>query len=132
MNLRTEDNVAASECTYQGGFDTIAGEWADAHLAWADFVPTRRVRYDPGAPPLDPSKLRSLGLVLSRFEREGEPNPRYTPGRFALALSTVAAFRAPRPALALLSSAGVERNILAAGLSDAERAAEMPIIQVTD
>ena len=112
----------------QGGFDTIPGEWADAHLAWSDFVPTRRARYDPYAPPLDPAKLRSLGLVLSRFEREGEPNLRYTPGRFALALSTVAAFRSPRPALALLTSAGVERNALA--VSPAERAAELPIIQL--
>lgn len=39
---------------------------------------------DPNAAPLDPSKTRQLGLVLSRFEFNGLANPNYKAGRFSL------------------------------------------------
>ncbi len=44
----------------------------------------KRARVDPASPVLDPSSVRQLGLVLSRFEFNGLPNPNYRPGKFSL------------------------------------------------
>ena len=44
----------------------------------------KRARVDPASPILDPSSVRQLGLVLSRFEFNGLANPNYRPGRFSL------------------------------------------------
>lgn len=44
----------------------------------------KRARVDPNAAPLDPSKTRQFGLVLSRFEFNGLANPNYKAGRFSL------------------------------------------------
>ena len=57
--------------------------------------------------------ISKLGLVLSRFEFNKAPNPRFQAGKFELQIAGgVQAFKAPRPQLVLLSSAGVERNAL--------------------
>jgi hypothetical protein len=57
--------------------------------------------------------ISKLGLVLSRFEFNKMPNPAYHAGPFTLAIEGgISAFRAPRPQLVLLSSAGVERNAI--------------------
>ena len=47
-------------------------------------MPVKRARVDPKAAPLDPSRARQFGLVLSRFEFNGLPNPNYKAGRFSL------------------------------------------------
>ena len=54
------------------------------YLPWRQFVPVKRAKVDPSAAPLDPSKARQFGLVLSRFEFNGLPNPNYKAGRFTL------------------------------------------------
>ena len=53
-------------------------------IPWREFVPVKRARADSAAPNLDASKVRQLGLVLSRFEFNGAANPNYRPGRFSL------------------------------------------------
>lgn len=54
------------------------------YLPWRAFVPVKRARVDPTQPKLDPSRVRQLGLVLSRFEFNGLANPNYRPGKFSL------------------------------------------------
>ena len=54
------------------------------YLPWRQFVPVKRARVDPSAAPLDPSRARQFGLVLSRFEFNGLANPNYKAGRFSL------------------------------------------------
>ena len=53
-------------------------------MPWHEFVPVKRAQYDPAAEPLEPAKVIGLGLVLSRFEYNGLPNQRFTPGSFEL------------------------------------------------
>ncbi len=53
-------------------------------MPWHEFVPVKRAQYDPAAEPLEPAKVIGLGLVLSRFEYNGLPNQRFTPGDFKL------------------------------------------------
>lgn len=62
----------------------LAGEWVVVKLPWHSFVAVQKAKQDPGAPPLDPAKVRQLGLVLSRFHFNGVPNPKYKPGPFKL------------------------------------------------
>jgi hypothetical protein len=65
-------------------FLRCAGQQTTVYLPWRQFVPVKRARVDPNAAPLDPSKARQFGLVLSRFEFNGLPNPHYKAGRFSL------------------------------------------------
>lgn len=61
-----------------------AGRSTTVYIPWRDFVAVKRARVDPAAPKLDPSSVRQLGLVLSRFEFNGLANPNFRPGRFSL------------------------------------------------
>lgn len=54
------------------------------YIPWREFVAVKRARVDPAAPKLDPSSVRQLGLVLSRFEFNGLANPNYWAGKFSL------------------------------------------------
>jgi hypothetical protein len=55
------------EDTYQATFDTLPeGDWTTVFIPWHEFVLVKRARSVPGAPPIDPSRIRQFGLVLSR------------------------------------------------------------------
>ena len=63
FTLRTGD--AFDGIQYQARFTPPAGEWSEQRLPVASFVPTFRGRTVPGAPPLDPARIRALGLMIS-------------------------------------------------------------------
>ncbi len=63
-------------------------------------------KHTPINPPPPPKKKNTN----SRFEFNRAANPYYQPGAFSLKLHEVSAYRAPRPAVVLVSSAGAERN----------------------
>jgi NADH dehydrogenase [ubiquinone] 1 alpha subcomplex assembly factor 1 len=63
FTLRTSDGFDGIQ--YQARFSPPAGEWTDVRLRVEDFVPTFRGRKVPFAPPLDPAKIRALGLMIS-------------------------------------------------------------------
>jgi hypothetical protein len=76
-------------------------------LPWHNFLPVKKAQSDPAGPPLDPSSISKLGLVLSRFEFNKMPNPSYKPGPFTLQIDGgISAFKAPRPAVVAITSAG--------------------------
>ena len=131
VNLKTAANDGKPESTYQAVLDTSAsaGQWATLRLGWHAFVGVTRQMEDPATPPLDPTTVRSLGLVLSRFEFNGLPNYDFTPGDFKLEIESIGGFRATRPALVLLSSAGVERNARIGDDVEA-RKKDIPIVQL--
>ena len=58
-------------------------------------MPVKRASVDPKAAPLDPSRARQFGLVLSRFEFNGLPNPNYKAGRFSLKVPFLPVFAPP-------------------------------------
>jgi len=137
LNVKTARNEGRSESTYQAVLDAASagiapGEWGTLRVAWSEFVPVLRQYEEEGAPPLEPASVRSLGLVLSRFEFNGLPNfsaPVLAGCAFALDLASVSAYAAPRPQLLLISSAGVERNARI-GDDAAKRALDIPIVQL--
>ncbi len=88
--LRTEsgwDTVA-----YSLSFDTTPGEWLTIRCPFADMTPVFRARRQPEAPALDPSQIRSVQLMLSKFEADRELNPTFSPGPFALQIAWIGAY----------------------------------------
>jgi uncharacterized protein YbjT (DUF2867 family) len=135
LNLKTALNDGRSESTYQAVIDTRTASssspdaWTTVRIAWHEFVGVTRQVEDASVPPIDATTIRSLGLVLSRFEFNGLPNYSFRPGAFKLEVAHIAAWAAPRPALVLLSSAGTERNARI-GDDAAARKLDIPIIQL--
>jgi NADH dehydrogenase [ubiquinone] 1 alpha subcomplex assembly factor 1 len=69
FTLRTDDGFDGVQ--YQSRFTPPAGEWQEARLAVASFAATFRGRIVPGSAPLDPDRVRALGLMIS--DRQAGP-----------------------------------------------------------
>jgi Complex I intermediate-associated protein 30 (CIA30) len=65
---------------YQATFDTVAGDWVNLKIPWHEFVPVSKAKVKTDAPPLDTSKISTIGLVYSRFDFNGLSNPNFKPG----------------------------------------------------
>lgn len=63
FTVRTETGFNAPN--YQADFTTKPGEWVEHRLPFKDFVPTFRGRVLTEMPPLNPSKIASLGILIS-------------------------------------------------------------------
>ena len=63
LNLRTED--AFDGVNYQAVFEPPAVAWALVRLPLDEFLPTFRGRSVPGAPPLNPARVRQVGLLIA-------------------------------------------------------------------
>ena len=63
FTARTDDGFDGVQ--YQCRFTPPAGDWSEARLPLRSFVATFRGRPVPGAPPLDPGRVRALGLMTS-------------------------------------------------------------------
>jgi NADH dehydrogenase [ubiquinone] 1 alpha subcomplex assembly factor 1 len=79
LSVRADD--ALDGISYQSPFEAPAGRWTVVRLPLSEFQPTFRGRSVPGAPPLDPARVRQLGLVIA--ERQD--------GSFALGLRSILA-----------------------------------------
>ncbi len=63
FTVRTDDGFDGVQ--YQCRFTPPAGEWTETRLPVESFAATFRGRGVPGAPPLDPGRVRALGLMIS-------------------------------------------------------------------
>ena len=77
LNLRTDD--AFDGVNYQAAFQAPEGTWTLVRLPLTGFRPTFRGRSVPGAPRLDPARVRQMGLMIA--DRQAGP--------FALALRSI-------------------------------------------
>jgi monofunctional biosynthetic peptidoglycan transglycosylase len=69
FTVRTDDGFDGIQ--YQSRFTPPAGEWHEARLPVASFAATFRGRIVPGSAPLDPARVRALGLMIS--DRQAGP-----------------------------------------------------------
>jgi hypothetical protein len=69
FTVRTDDGYDGIQ--YQSRLTPPAGEWADVVLPSAGFVASFRGRPVRGAPPLDMSRVRALGLMIA--DRQAGP-----------------------------------------------------------
>lgn len=88
--LRTEstwDGVG-----YARSFDTVNLEWTTIQIPFSELVPIFRAKTVENAPQIDSDQIRSIQLMLSKFEYDKELNPRFTPGRFSLQIESISAY----------------------------------------
>jgi NADH dehydrogenase [ubiquinone] 1 alpha subcomplex assembly factor 1 len=78
LNLRMADTFDG--VSYQASFQTVADTWAFVALPISAFEPAFRGRRVVDAPPLDPAKVRQIGLMIADKQV----------GRFALAIRRIA------------------------------------------
>jgi uncharacterized protein YbjT (DUF2867 family) len=106
--LRTEsiwDGVG-----YSCSFDTVANTWIDITIPFANLTPVFRAKSVKDCPPIDPSKICSFQLMLSKFEYDGGLNPKFNTGSFTLEIESIKAYGGETfPQFVLVSSAGVTR-----------------------
>ena len=74
------------------GFDAAKGRWETVRLPFRDMAAVFRAKTVAGAPPLDPSSIVSVQLMLSKFESDGKLNPKFSAGPFELLLESIAAY----------------------------------------
>ncbi len=106
--LRTETNWDGIGYCYS--FDTEADTWIDVKIPFTELTPVFRAKTVEDAPRIDANKICSFQLMLSKFEYDGELNPNFSPGAFALEVETIKAYGGQTlPQFVLVSSAGVTR-----------------------
>lgn len=69
-SFRLRTDLLFDGVVYKQDFDTIPGQWIDVELPFANFIPSFRGRPVPDAPPIDPSALYQIGLLISN-KQEG-------------------------------------------------------------
>ncbi len=88
--LRSNDNW--DSIAYSYSFDTQADNWINVFIPFSGLVPVFRAKTLPTAEQLNTSRICSLQLMLSKFEYDGQLNPHFTPGPFALQLQAISAY----------------------------------------
>jgi hypothetical protein len=63
LNLLTDDGL--DSLSYQAGFTPVGVGWQTLRLPLAAFRATFRGREIPGAPALDPARIRQVGLMIA-------------------------------------------------------------------
>ena len=63
LSLLTDDGF--DSLNYQASFTPAGDDWRSLHLPLADFRATLRGREVPDAPPLDPARIRQVGLMIA-------------------------------------------------------------------
>lgn len=106
--LRTETNWDGMGYCYS--FDTQADTWINVKIPFTELIPVFRAKTVKDASTIDVNKICSFQLMLSKFEYDGELNPHFLPGTFALEVETIKAYGGQTlPQFVLVSSAGVTR-----------------------
>ncbi|PSB23887.1 CIA30 family protein [Stenomitos frigidus] len=106
--MRSDDKW--DSIAYSHSFDTTANAWIDVHIPFNTLIPAFRAKTLTDAAPLNANRICSLQLMLSKFEYDGNLNPLFTPGTFALEVQSISAYGRPTmPQFVLVSSAGVTR-----------------------
>jgi hypothetical protein len=88
--LRDQDSW--DSVAYAYSFDTVAGQWTTVSIPFASLVPVFRAKTVQDGRSLNPHRIRSLQLMLSKFEYDGVLNPHFQPGAFQLLVKTIAVF----------------------------------------
>ena len=95
---------------YCYSFDTIYNFPTTIRIPFQDLIPVFRAKTVSEASQIDASKIYSMQLMLSKFEYDGELNPKFEAGSFALQVEQIGAYGGKaKPQFIQVSSAGVTR-----------------------
>lgn len=84
--FRLRTSASFDGVSYQAPLAPPAGEWTEIVIPFTDFEPVWRGRLVADHPPLDPSRITTLGLIVSRQE-----------GRFQLDVTNIRGYRETEP-----------------------------------
>jgi hypothetical protein len=73
-------------------FDTVANEWITVQVPFTQMIPVFRARTLENVS-LNSQTIRSLQLMLSKFEYDRTLNPKFTPGQFSLTIAWIKAYQ---------------------------------------
>ncbi|MGD1938429.1 MAG: CIA30 family protein [Cyanophyceae cyanobacterium] len=101
---------------YAASFNTVENQWITVRVPFSDFRAVFRARTLDDHPPLIGDSVRSLQLMLSKFEYNGELNPSFSPGSFSLKVETLGAYGKCEgsPKVALVGGTQEQRDYLQA------------------
>ena len=95
---------------YCYSFDTFNNRPQTIRVPFDQLIPIFRAKSVPEKGKFNPSQVYSLQLMHSKFEYDGELNPTFSPGLFALEIESIKAYGNPKtPQFIHISSAGVTR-----------------------
>ncbi|NEP18465.1 MAG: CIA30 family protein [Leptolyngbya sp. SIO4C1] len=86
------DSTAWDSVAYAYSFDTPADDWTAVQIPFAEMKPVQRARTVEDYRALEPQRIYSLQVMLSKFEYDRELNPHFSPGEFSLLLQTIEAY----------------------------------------
>jgi monofunctional biosynthetic peptidoglycan transglycosylase len=66
--FRLKIDASFDGVSYQVQIEPPAGEWTEISVPFTDFIPVYRGRVVRDHPPLDPSRIATFGLIISRQE----------------------------------------------------------------
>ncbi len=114
---------------YSYSFDTVSNNLMSVRIPFADLIAVFRAKTLKDAAPIDRSQICSFQLMLSKFEYDGELNPKFEPGGFALQLESLKAYGGVKKSrFVLISSAGVTRP----GRPGIDLESEPPAVRLND
>ncbi|MGB7416283.1 MAG: CIA30 family protein [Thermosynechococcaceae cyanobacterium] len=71
---------------------TKRGQDPRIRIPFAELTAVFRAKTVPDAPPIHQDRIRSLQLMLSKFEYDGALNPNFEPGEFQLFVKTIGVY----------------------------------------
>lgn len=113
------DDPSWDSLAYCRSFDTDAALPSLVRTPFLEMVATRRARTVPDAGSLNPARLYSMQLMLSKFEYDGELNPAFSAGSFGLTAQSLGVYRqGPKPIVLILQGReDLSNSLRAAGLT---------------
>ncbi|ACK65301.1 NADH:ubiquinone oxidoreductase complex I intermediate-associated protein 30 [Rippkaea orientalis PCC 8801] len=96
---------------YCYSFNTFSNRPSSISIPFNELIPVFRAKTVPDAGAFDASRVYSMQLMQTKFEYNGELNPRFSPGLFGLEIESIKAYggQPKTPHFILISSAGVTR-----------------------
>jgi hypothetical protein len=90
------DQDSWDSVAYAYSFDTEADQWQTVRIPFTEMTAVFRAKTVPDAPPINQGRIRSLQLMLSKFEYDGELNPNFQPGKFKLYVQSIGVYSGVR------------------------------------
>jgi hypothetical protein len=88
--MRDEDSW--DSLAYAYSFDTVSNQWILVRIPFNLMTPVFRAKTINNGQALNTARIRSLQLMLSKFEYNGALNPHFQAGEFRLEVKTIAGY----------------------------------------
>ena len=86
------DDVEWNGIAWSTSFDTVKNKFIEVKIPFTKLRPTRFARTVTGIPPFNSKFFTGMQLSLSKFEYDGDLNPKFTEGYFELELESIKLF----------------------------------------